>query len=155
MRRPPRAPHARLVDTRSGVVGIAQGILAFAAVLWVLLLAHARGYEEDAVRSIGFLTLVLVNAGLILANRNLGRRARAAIEGGNRVLWAVLGIALSLLALVFAITPVRNLFGFAPLALADLALAVGIAVVSTAAFLLITRAVTLPLESSRQPSPRS
>jgi Ca2+-transporting ATPase len=155
MRRPPRAPHARLVDTRSGVVGIAQGILAFAAVLWVLLLARARGYEEDAVRSIGFLTLVLVNAGLILANRNLGRRARAAIEGGNRVLWAVLGIALSLLALVFAITPVRNLFGFAPLALADLALAVGIAVVSTAAFLLITRAVTFPLESSRQPSPRS
>lgn len=142
MRRPPRAAAARLVDARSGVVGIAQGIVAFAAVLFVLLYARERGDSADGVRTVSFVTLVLVNFGLILANRNLGRHARAAIAGGNRVLAAVLGVAAGLLVLVLAIAPVRELFRFEPLQLADLGLATGVAVISAAAFLLITRVVT-------------
>jgi P-type Ca2+ transporter type 2C len=155
MRRPPRASNARLVDARSGVVAFSQGLCAFAAVLWILLIARERGSAEDAVRSLGFVTLVLVNAGLILANRNLGRHALAAFQGSNRTLWAVLGVAAGLLVLVFAIAPVRELFRFDVLTASDYALALGIAVVSTAAFLAITRALTPLSVSSRQPSPRS
>ena len=136
MRRPPRAAGTRLFSRSMILVSIAQGLVVLALALALYAWTIARGVPEDSARAMAFSTMVFGNVALIFANRvvpgSLGELARA----GNPTLWWLVGGAVGGLLLSLYVEPLRSVFRFAPLTLAEIgwsALAGGIAFLLLAA----------------------
>jgi Ca2+-transporting ATPase len=70
---------------------------------------------------------VLANLALIFANRSRGRTPWAALLAPNATLWIVTGATLGFLALSLYLPWLAGVFRFAPLSLAELATAFGLA----------------------------
>ena len=92
---------------------------------------QATGETAPAARTMGFVALVAGNIGLIFAHRAADARLTSIFGGENPALWWVVGSALAALAVTVYWPPLQGLFGFAPIAARDLAMAfaVGIAAV--------------------------
>jgi hypothetical protein len=78
------------------------------------MLAIARGLPADA-RSLTFVSLVLMNLGLVLVNRSFSTSLAELIAKTNRALVWVSAVAIVLLALVVDLATRRELFPFGPL----------------------------------------
>jgi len=115
MRRPPRDPQAPLFDAAGLVRALALGALPCAVVAGAY--AWALGAMAPApARAFGFTALVLANVSLIIANRAAGTGLWASLRQPNRVLWAVAGAALAMLALVLYQPWLAAVFQFGELA---------------------------------------
>jgi Ca2+-transporting ATPase len=132
MRRPPRSPTAPLFSTLQIAWSLAQGSTAFVAAAGVLAAGVALGMPEPALRAVTFVGLVSAIVGLIFVNRSFSHSIAVAIERSNGLLWAVLALAASLLALTIGTAAGRHLFRFAVVDAYSLALAAatGLAVVA-------------------------
>ena len=130
MERPPRDPNEPVFSSRTIVMSMLQGASILAAVLVMYLLARAAGENDDTVRALAFTTLITANLGLILADRSWTRTILATLRKPNPALWWVIGGAALLLALTLSIPLIRDIFRFAPLSVADVAIAVGVGLVS-------------------------
>ena len=128
MRRPPRPPQSPLIPLALVGWSLWQGVLAFAVVAAVFLGAVLRGLPEAEVRALAFVTLVLVNLGLVLVNRSFGASSIAVLRRPNSALLWVFGTALVILAVAIAWPPAGALFRFGPLHLHDLAVSAAAAV---------------------------
>ena len=123
MSRPPRDPAAPLFSGRLIAWSVAQGALILAVVGGLYAVLLGRGpMSQEAVRGTAFLALVSCNIALILASRSLSGRWREALLRPNRVLWQVLAATAVLLAAVFWLEPLREVFRFAALSPASLGL---------------------------------
>jgi Ca2+-transporting ATPase len=92
------------------------------------VLAVEPGLPETDARSLTFVSLVLVDLGLVLVNRSFATSLAELIGKANRALVWVTAVTVALLALVL-ISPVgRALFRFGPLHADDLTLVVLIVV---------------------------
>jgi len=113
MNRPPRDPDEPLF--RAGTIwrALSQGALALLLACGVLAFAVHNGYGEERSRALAFSTLVLVNLGLILANRSASRSALGALRVRNPALWWVVGSALLTLLLSLVVPPLRGVLRFA------------------------------------------
>ncbi|WP_139373816.1 cation-translocating P-type ATPase [Enhydrobacter aerosaccus] len=138
MRRPPRSPTARLFSTAMISWSVIQGLLAFATVAGVYLLAARRGLPAEDIRALSFFALILANIGLILINRSRRGLSVDFLTGRSPVLAGIVTFTLALLALSVSWQPARALFGFGPLHGDD----IGMIVAAILAFLL----VLLPLK---------
>jgi P-type Ca2+ transporter type 2C len=115
MRRPPRAPGARLFGSGLIVVSLLQGAIVMATVIAVFAVALHRGAGELDSRTLTFATFMVANIGLIFANRSwsrVGSRARA--SRNKALVWFTVAVP-ALLALVVYVPGLRDLFRFAPL----------------------------------------
>jgi Ca2+-transporting ATPase len=130
MRRKPRDPQSSLFSGGLVVWSLLQGGIAFLGVGVVFWAALARGMPEDEIRALTFLSLVLTNIGLILANRSFSASLVTAFTRPNRALWWIVGTAVALLIAAVTWPPAERLFRFGPLHADDLlvTLAAGIAV---------------------------
>ncbi|NWG30413.1 MAG: cation-translocating P-type ATPase [Rhodocyclaceae bacterium] len=133
MRRPPR-------DTRQPLFGGAtlgraclQGIVVLTVVLGASASAFGRLGEEEA-RAFVFVTLVIANLALIIANRVRGDSFFDALRLPNPMLWMVAGVTLVLLMLVVYVPALASVFRFAPLPGDDLALAAALGIIGVGAF---------------------
>lgn len=126
MSRRPRAVTSRLFTSGLVLWSLLQGVLAFAAVAVLYLLALRRGMPAEDVRALTFVSLVLANLGLVLGNRSFDSLVRGALRWDNHALWRVSAVAGVLLGTALAWA--RDLFRFGPLHADDLAVAFGIAV---------------------------
>ncbi|MBK6848182.1 MAG: cation-translocating P-type ATPase [Proteobacteria bacterium] len=124
MRRPPRSPRERLFSWSTIGVSVLQGLSVLAVCLGVFVLAK-RHHGDDAARALTFATLVVAFVMIILTNRSWSRTIAATLRQPNAALWWVLGGTTVLLAVVLLQPGARRLFHFAPIHLADLALALG------------------------------
>ncbi|WP_271007710.1 cation-translocating P-type ATPase [Paucibacter sp. B51] len=123
MSRPPRDPAAPLFSGRLIAWSVAQGALILTVVGGLYAVLLSRGpMSQEAVRGTAFLALVSCNIALILASRSLSGRWREALLRPNRVLWQVLAATAVLLAAVFWLAPLREVFRFAALSPASLGL---------------------------------
>ena len=113
MRRPPRAAHTRLIDAATFAASIARGLLAFAAVLAVYLLARRAGLETAQQAALAFTAVVVGNLGLIVLHRS-GDRVWQALRRTNPALTVVSAITSSLLAAITLLPGPGAWFGFAP-----------------------------------------
>ena len=127
MTRPPRAPDVRLFSASLLVSSLLQGMAALLVTSAVYLLAAQRGLPAEDLRALTFITLVLANLALIIANRSYRGHPFDFLVGGNPVLLGVHVLTGALLVLVIALPPGRSLFGFGILH-ADDVLAIGVAV---------------------------
>jgi Ca2+-transporting ATPase len=134
MRRPPRASTSSLFSRALVVWGLVQGTIGLVPLGLMYWLALRRGMPEGDARALTFVSLVLVDLGLVLVNRSFDGTMFRAVAKGNRALWWVTAVTVSLLALVLAWPAGRELFRFGPLHGDDLAV---VAVVVAAVVLVL------------------
>jgi len=133
MRRPPRAPTARLFGRRLVAVSLSLGASVTAILLGAFAVAHYGGRGAVESRTITFTILVLSNLALIFTNRSW--RAPVARSGArNSALWWVTGGTLAFLAAALYVPPLRLLFRFNVMHAPDIAICAATAVLGTAWF---------------------
>jgi len=128
MKRPPRAPDARLFSASLLASSMAQGVAALLATSAVYLFAVWRGLPEEDVRVLSFFTLVLSNLSLVIANRSYRGHPFDFVVGRNPVLLGIHLLTAVVLVFVVLLPQARTLFGFGVLHADDaviVALAVG------------------------------
>ena len=103
-------------------------------VLAVFGISLYNGYGETDARALTFATLIIGVVSLIFVNRSRSRNIFYTLRSPNRVFWWVAAGAFAFLAAAIYVPMLRNVFRFAPLHPADLAICVGAGTVS---FLLI------------------
>jgi Ca2+-transporting ATPase len=122
MHRPPRNPKECLFGVRTICVSLLQGLGILLVVLAVFVLALYRGQGEQDARALSFVTLVLSNLGLILANRSWSEPLHKIVRSPNAAVWWVVGGTLTFLTMALYMPFLRDLFRFSTLHLDDLAI---------------------------------
>jgi Ca2+-transporting ATPase len=110
MRRPPRRPTERLFTGRMIVRSILQGVGACLAAAVVFVASVRAGMTELDVRTLTFVTLIMVNLALIATNRSLTRPAWSTLSDSNPSLWWLGADAIVMLAAIVYVPFVRDLF---------------------------------------------
>jgi Ca2+-transporting ATPase len=121
MARPPRPPGSRLFDRLLVWRSLLQGSGMLAVVFAVYAGARYAGLGEADVRTLTFITLIVTNLVLILANRSLARAMASTWRTANPALWYIVGGALTALAAVLFVSPLRSVFNLSRPHLNDLA----------------------------------
>ena len=129
MRRPPHAPDQPLFSWPLIFWSLLQGLVAFALIAAIYVLAYRSGMPEREVRALAFFSLVVAIVSLILVNRSFSASLLTALRRPNGTLAAVLSVVAATLALTLLVPSVSNLFAFGPLHADDLALTLGAGVV--------------------------
>ena len=122
MRRPPRSAESQVLSARMMGWSLLQGGLALAALAAVLMGGLAREMPESELRSLVFVSLVLINVSLILVNRSFSGSLLVALGRRNVSLWVLVSIVAAILAIALTWSPAMELFRFGPLHLDDLGL---------------------------------
>jgi Ca2+-transporting ATPase len=139
MLRRPRPLTEAFFTRRMLGVSIVQGIVVLVVVLGVYALALWQGFAPAETRAITFTALVAGNVGLILTNLSWSTSMVAVLRGRNVALLCMVSAATLLVGLLLALPPARNLFGFAPLSIVDLGIALGAGFISVSWFELMKR----------------
>jgi P-type Ca2+ transporter type 2C len=124
MKRPPRSLKEPLFDKRTIGLSLLQGLIVFLIVLSVFVAALYSGQGALDARTLSFTTLIIANLGLILTNRSWSSSIFKTLRSPNSALWWVLGGAVTFLALVLYLEPLRSLFSFTVLHPNDLILCI-------------------------------
>jgi Ca2+-transporting ATPase len=134
MNRPPRAAGGSLFSPGLVAWGLLQGVIAFVALATLYTVALHNGLPEEDARALTFVSLVLVDLGLVLVNRGFGSSLRDLLGHRNRAMLIVSVVTVLMLSLVLAVPLGRELFRFGPLHWDDVAL-VAVIVVAVVALL--------------------
>jgi Ca2+-transporting ATPase len=125
MKHPPRDPREPLFSLQMLGVSLALGASVLAAVCLAYGWAAGRGWPEGEVRSLGFAAIVFGNLAMIHATRSRDHPLLAALRLPNPALWWITVGTLAALAVAVYVPPAAELFRFAPLGPAGLAVAAG------------------------------
>jgi Ca2+-transporting ATPase len=125
MRRPPRRKDEPLFSGALIGWSMLQGVLAFALVGGIFLVASGRGMPEAEVRALAFFSLVLAIVSLILVNRSFSASIISALLRPNPAFVIVLVTVVVALGLTLLWPFAKDLFRFGPLHVDDLAITVG------------------------------
>ena len=115
MQRRPRAADSRLFSLPFILWSVLQGLVAFGVLAALYLLALHRSMPDNEVRALTFVSLVLINLGLVLVNRSFSSSLGNALRWNNRALFWVTAVTTALLSLILLWPPARDLFRFGPL----------------------------------------
>ncbi len=133
MQRPPRDAAAALFGGATLWLALLQGLGVLVAVMGAFAWASPRIPEPEA-RAFAFATLVIGNLALILSNRSSTRSLWETLRTPNRLLWAVVGLALALLLAALYLPWAVGVLRFAPLPVHELAAACGLGLASVVWF---------------------
>jgi Ca2+-transporting ATPase len=125
MKRPPREPGEPLFGRRSLTFSVLQGIIALAAVGAVFAYAIKSGRNDDAARTLAFVTLIFSNLFLIMTNRSWSTTIFQSLKVKNSALLWVLGGTLLFLGLVIFVPFLQEIFHFTNVMWYDLLIAAG------------------------------
>ncbi|MBK6659896.1 MAG: cation-translocating P-type ATPase [Proteobacteria bacterium] len=142
MRRPPRGVDAPLFSRELIVASLVQGLLVLVMLLALYLVTLARKLDNNKARAMTFTALMLANLGMIAHAPWRRRSLREAFSATNAARWWVVAAGLALTLAALGVPLVRELFRFAPLNAADLALCAGAAAVTIAGQALLARAAS-------------
>lgn len=122
MDRAPRNPDERLFSFRLVGWSMTQGVLAFAAVAFVLWWAAGAGMPDDELRALVYFSLVIVIVALILVNRSFSASLVRAVTRLKLPMVVVLSAVTLTLAASIRWPVGQSLFRFGPLHADDLVL---------------------------------
>ena len=112
MQRPPRNPKSPLVLRKRVIWAVAQGLIVLSVLAIILIGAARKNLPEADMRTLVFVTLVLLNMGLILVNRSFSASLIKAILKPNHSLWILLSSVMTILTIAVFWHPARLLFHF-------------------------------------------
>jgi Ca2+-transporting ATPase len=115
MRRPPRASGVPVMPRAAVLWAALQGLAALAMVALALFLGLQWKVTENELRSLVFATLVLLNIGLIVANRSLNASLADTLRRPNPILWILVSTVMLVLMAAIYWRPVQQLFHFGPM----------------------------------------
>ncbi|HET7882552.1 MAG TPA: cation-translocating P-type ATPase [Acetobacteraceae bacterium] len=115
MRRAPRATGSNLFSAPLLCWSLLQGLIALLALGLLYSLALWTRLPEEDARALTFVSLVLVDLGLVLVNRSFSSVRTPDRASHNRALWAVTTATSAILVLVLLSPFGRTLFHFGPL----------------------------------------
>jgi P-type Ca2+ transporter type 2C len=124
MRRAPRFPDEPLFSGALIFWSVLQGVLAFALVGALYVMAYRRGMPENEARALAFFSLVTAVVALIFVNRSFASSLMAALRP-NRALVSVLAGVAAILGISLAWPVTAALLRFGPLHADDLAVTLG------------------------------
>ena len=125
MRRRPRAVDERLFSGRMVGWSVLQGVIAFALLATLFLVATDRAMLEGEVRALVFFALIAMILALVLVNRSFGTSLRAALGQDNRALGFVFGAIMLVAATILFVPAIQSVLRFEHLRGLDLAVAAG------------------------------
>lgn len=126
MNRPPRNINDSIFNKKSVLISLIQGIGVLLVTFLVFLYAVKTGRSEEEARSFAFVSLVLSNIVLIIVNLSWHNNIYKILLAGNKILFIVIGGAISCLLVVLYAPFFSKLFHMAPISLKEFAL-IGIA----------------------------
>ncbi|HVJ51030.1 MAG TPA: cation-translocating P-type ATPase [Aliidongia sp.] len=115
MKRPPRPVGIPLFSSTLVAWSLLQGVIALLALAGLYLIALRNGLPDDDVRALTFVSLVLIDLGLVLVNRSFGTSFRDLIGQRNRALILVSTVTVLMLTLILVVPLGRDLFRFGSL----------------------------------------
>jgi Ca2+-transporting ATPase len=125
MARPPRRADAVLFSWALVGWSVLQGVLAFALIAAIFIVALRSGISADEARTLAFIALVVCIVALVLVNRSFSASFLSAFFRPNpALLWIFVSIA-SILTTALVWPPASGLFRFGPLHLDDLMVTLG------------------------------
>jgi len=130
MKRPPRSLQDKLFGRRSLTLSLLQGTSMLAGVIIIFLYALDMGKGEVEARTLTFVTLVIANLTLIVANLSWSQSLIKTLKSENKALKIVLVGALFGLLMVLYVPPLRSLFHFSMLHGDDLLIVFSVGIVS-------------------------
>ena len=130
MQRPPREPESPLLARKQIIWSMLQGVIGFAILAGVLIIAARRSMPEADLRALVFTSLVLINIGLILVNRSFSASLARAFLRPNKTLLIFLSSVLMVLAVALFWPPASRLFRFGTLHWDDLAVSIAVGLFS-------------------------
>jgi len=134
MQLPPRKPDAHMLDRPTVTIALAQGFVALGFVLAIYLYGMMQGLSEDELRTLTFVTIVVVNLALICTNRSWTEGIVTTLKKPNKAFWWVIGGTVVFLAADLIVPGLRTLFQFAPISLINLMLCIICGILSIAWF---------------------
>jgi len=115
MKRPPREIDSKFFGSGKIVMSCLQGLSILLIVLGVYFFGLKMGYDENEVRTMSFITLIISNLLVIQTNRSWKNNIFTIIASPNKsVKWIVRGTLVFLAAVIF-VPFLQNLFKFATL----------------------------------------
>ena len=127
MKRPPRAAKETILNRRSFLLALGQGLTILAVCTAVYVYGFISGWEQITVRALTFATLIFSNLFLVIVNRSWLMNFFQAIVKKNHVLWPVMLFSLLFLGAALYIPALRNIFQFSALSGWELGTVFGIA----------------------------
>jgi Ca2+-transporting ATPase len=137
MRRPPRRARDAVVSPATLAIGALQGTILLATVAGLYGWALMSGQDAGAARALGFVALVAGTLGLALVNLSWGRSAASRATLSHPAFLVAAGATAAILAALLAWPAARAMFGFAPPAAGDLAIAVALGLAASLWFELL------------------
>jgi len=112
MRRPPRKISERLLNKELLFIAVAQGLVALLATLAVYFYTFSQGLDPNQIREVTFLTLMVVNVGLVTVNRSWRKSIVKTIKKFEWSLVAVPVAVLVFFGLVLEFEVFREILSF-------------------------------------------
>ncbi|MFA5993325.1 MAG: cation-translocating P-type ATPase [Parcubacteria group bacterium] len=132
MNQPPRNINESIFNKRTVMISVLQGLGVSLTTFLVFLYAMKTGRSEEEIRSFAFVSLVLSNLILIVANLSQHKVMYRTLLTGNKVLFFVMSGAIACLFVVLYTPFFSSLFHLAPISSGEF---LTIGVVSLAGFL--------------------
>jgi Ca2+-transporting ATPase len=109
---PPRSYTTTFFNWKELSTSILQGLVITAGTLTVYQLAVYNGYNEAAVRTMVFITLITANISLTLVNRSFYYSVLTTMKYKNNLIGLITGITVLMTALLLYVPPLSRFFGF-------------------------------------------
>lgn len=130
MNRPPRDPRETLLDKKTAVISIIQGLCVLVVSFAVFIFAHISGLNYEVSRTMAFTTLIISNLSLILVNLSWSRRIIDTIRMPNKAMLLVISGAIIFLALILKVPFLQNLFKFESISFTNLSICLILGILS-------------------------
>ena len=125
MNRPPRGTKGKFFGGSKILMTCMQGVSILLVVLAVYFITLRMGYNEDKVRTMSFITLIISNLLTIQTNRSWESNIFQIFATPNKSVKWIVSLALLLLAAVIIIPFLRGLFSFALLGTSEILISGG------------------------------
>lgn len=124
MKRPPRNPSSPLLTSSALLWGVTQGAIAFIILGGMWVIGNQKGLSEAELRSLIFVSLIIINLSLILINRSFSASIVKIFKHKNPVLgWGSIGI-LGFFGIILFTPFAKELLGLGDTHIHDLVFAV-------------------------------
>jgi Ca2+-transporting ATPase len=130
MKRPPRSPLSPLLTSSALLWGVTQGGIALVILGAMWAIAHQNGMNEKEIRSLIFVSLIIINLSLILINRSFSASILKIFKHKNPILgWGTIGMTV-LFGIIFFTPFSKTLFNLGDVHFQDVMFAVLAGIVS-------------------------